>query len=33
MEIQLSLVLFAEIAWLEFEHNMMKKKMIKNSQG
>ena len=22
-------VLFAEIAWVEFEHNMMKKKMIK----
>ena len=26
-------VLFAEIAWLEFEHNVMKKKMIKNSRG
>lgn len=27
------IVLFAEIAWIEFEHNVMKKKMIKNSQG
>ena len=26
-------VLFAEIAWIEFEHNVMKKKMIKNSRG
>jgi len=23
------IVVFAEIAWLEFEHNVMKKKMIK----
>ena len=27
------IVLFAEIAWVEFEHNMMKKKMIKNSHS
>ena len=26
------MVLFAEIAWVEFEHNMMKKKMIKNDK-
>lgn len=26
------IVLFAEIAWVEFEHNMMKKKMIKNDK-
>ena len=25
------IVLFAEIAWIEFEHNMMKKKLIKKS--
>lgn len=24
------IVLFSEIAWVEFEHNMMKKKMIKS---
>ena len=23
------IVVFAEIAWIEFEHNVMKKKMIK----
>lgn len=27
------IVLFSEIAWVEFEHNMMKKKMIKNSHS
>ena len=27
------IVLFAEIAWVEFEHNMMKKKMIKNDKN
>lgn len=27
------IVLFAEIAWVEFEHNVMKKKMIKNSHS
>ncbi len=26
----LLIVIFAEIAWVEFEHNVMKKKMIKN---
>lgn len=26
----LVIVIFAEIAWVEFEHNVMKKKMIKN---
>ena len=26
------IVLFSEIAWVEFEHNMMKKKMIQFSQ-
>jgi len=24
------IVIFAEIAWVELEHNVMKKKMIKN---
>ena len=27
----LIIVLFTEIAWVEFEHRVMKKKMIKNS--
>lgn len=27
------IVIFAEIAWVEFEHNTMKKKMIKNSNS
>ncbi len=27
------IVIFAEIAWVVFEHNMMKKKMIKNSNS
>lgn len=26
-------VIFAEIAWVEFEHHVMKKKMIKNRQA
>lgn len=29
----LLIVIFAEIAWVEFEHHMMKKKMIKNRQA
>ena len=28
--VTLLIVIVAEIAWVEFEHNMMKKKMIKN---
>lgn len=27
------IVIFAEIAWVEFEHHVMKKKMIKNRQA
>lgn len=27
------IVIFAEIAWVIFEHNTMKKKMIKNSNS
>lgn len=29
----LLIVIFAEIAWVEFEHHVMKKKMIKNRQA
>lgn len=28
----LMLVIFAEIAWVQFEHNVMKKKMIKKKK-